>query len=580
MAGYRYNYSALMNANPAVENNFLPLNQVADTNAFNNMVTGLLEQKGITAGSTQSNSIIDTIKAGAGDSQISAFQNIAGLTEEQTAVERGDIWGGSDDSMGRSWLEKIVSGGINTEEQGIGIEDLYTRGFGRGSDEEGFNYWTGELGKGMSLQKIAESFLGSEESDIRSSYHDYYQRDIDDEGLEYWMTVTPDEARSQEQLDQEGVDFSGHGDFNAGDLVRESLEARGDYEQYESTIRDLFSNELGQHSTDAQRNADVSLNTDGIVGADVFTAPDNTIVERMRQAAVAAAAANAQSSPPVPEGTDSASSPLVTAEGIGEAETFDPLAAARQEIDDKKTMQTAAQYMGDYGGGVEDVGATNISRILAEAEMGEVTTDPETNIQTWNVDEERINRDADSYLPVVDPDTGDTTNQWGLLKDNTQDYTEEDVVKAVTEGTGGPPGDGGGTDTVVADGTDTVVDDGTDTVVADGTDTVLGGENFESDVTIETTEDEEDDDTFEQVTTRFEEEATDAEQEANNIYHQDPVTGAVTSADMNIRDSAYVKSGGDARGVRLKRSKKFKSGESALGTKQFGRRLQIKSLNI
>ena len=295
--------------------------------------------------------------------------------------------------------------------------------------------------------------------------------------------------------------------------------------------------------------------------AEVFTAPDNTIVERMRQAAVAAAA-NATSTETVT--TEDGSTEEVSTATTGEAETFDPLAAARQEIDDKKTMQTAAQYMGDYGGGVEDVGATNISRILAEAEMGEVTTDPETNIQTWNVDEERINRDADSYLPVVDPDTGDTTNQWGLLKDNTQDYTEEDVVKAVTEGTGGPPGDGGGTDTVVADGTDTVI----------------GGDDFESDVTIEPTEDEEDDDTFEQVTTRFEEEATDAEQEANNIYHQDPVTGAVTSADMNIRDSAYVKSGGDARGVRLKRSKKFKSGESALGTKQFGRRLQIKSLNI
>ena len=35
-----------------------------------------------------------------------------------------------------------------------------------------------------------------------------------------------------------------------------------------------------------------------------------------------------------------------------------------------------------------------------------------------------------------------------------------------------------------------------------------------------------------------------------------------------------------AKGVRLKRSKKFRSGQAALGTKQLGRQLQIKSLNI
>ena len=51
-------------------------------------------------------------------------------------------------------------------------------------------------------------------------------------------------------------------------------------------------------------------------------------------------------------------------------------------------------------------------------------------------------------------------------------------------------------------------------------------------------------------------------------------------ADMSIRNSAYMKAGGSAKGVRLKRSKKFKSGESSLGTKQLGRQLQIKSLNI
>ena len=49
---------------------------------------------------------------------------------------------------------------------------------------------------------------------------------------------------------------------------------------------------------------------------------------------------------------------------------------------------------------------------------------------------------------------------------------------------------------------------------------------------------------------------------------------------MMIRNTGQMGVGGSAEGVRLKRSKKFKAGESALGTKQLGRQLQIKSLNI
>ena len=50
--------------------------------------------------------------------------------------------------------------------------------------------------------------------------------------------------------------------------------------------------------------------------------------------------------------------------------------------------------------------------------------------------------------------------------------------------------------------------------------------------------------------------------------------------DMMIRNAATANVGGSAEGVRLKRSKKFKSGQTALGTKQLGRQLQLTSLNI
>ena len=50
--------------------------------------------------------------------------------------------------------------------------------------------------------------------------------------------------------------------------------------------------------------------------------------------------------------------------------------------------------------------------------------------------------------------------------------------------------------------------------------------------------------------------------------------------DMFIRNSQMMTTGESAKGVRLRRSKKFKTGEAALGTKQLGRELQIKSLNV
>ena len=50
--------------------------------------------------------------------------------------------------------------------------------------------------------------------------------------------------------------------------------------------------------------------------------------------------------------------------------------------------------------------------------------------------------------------------------------------------------------------------------------------------------------------------------------------------DMMIRNTGAMTVGGSAEGVRLKRSKKFKSGQTALGTKQLGRQLQLTSLNI
>ena len=96
---YNYNYSALVNADPAV-NNFKPLSDVQNTADYNNMATALLEAKGLTAGTAAANAFLASANAAAGDSQVAGFQNLAGLTEEETAEARGDKWGGSDDTLG------------------------------------------------------------------------------------------------------------------------------------------------------------------------------------------------------------------------------------------------------------------------------------------------------------------------------------------------------------------------------------------------------------------------------------------------------------------------------------------------
>ena len=157
-------------------------------------------------------------------------------------------------------------------------------------------HWTADLARGVSIQDIAKGFLASEESDIRTAYHEEYSRDIDDEGLEYWMTHTGTEEGSAADLTDDTVDFTDHDAFNAAELLRSSLTARdNEYEQVETGIRDLLSNELGLHSTDAQRDSDFSLRgSDGISGTadDVFTSANNEMVERMRKDAAKIAEAN------------------------------------------------------------------------------------------------------------------------------------------------------------------------------------------------------------------------------------------------------------------------------------------------
>ena len=398
--------------------------------------------------------------------------------------------------MGKSWLEKIVAGDLDTSD--ISIEDLYQTGFGRASDQEGLDYWTES---GESIQDIAKSFVASEEASYRTGYHENYGRDADESGLAYWMSEGAVKDGTLSDIQKVDADGDGTADWkqtdSSGDFNR-ILTATGDDEQKETSVRNRLSSELGLHSTDAQRAADTSL-------AGVFTDASEADVFRMMKSSDLGA----------------------------------------QEVADKVKMQTAAKSMGDYGGGVDDVGATNIHRMLANQEMGSVDSEGK-----WKSDAGTLAKTSADYLPSVkhtydeDGNITSTTesNVWSLLKAGTQDYNKDDVDEVIDDITD---------DDEVID--DEVVDDGI--VVT----------NKDVNYTPELTSDVKDTSSYGASKDAFDNAAAGID---------------APLQDMMIRNTGEMGVGGSAEGVRLKRSKKFKAGESALGTKQLGRQLQLKSLNI
>ena len=122
----------------ATTGNFVELKDIADAEesdarrvAFENQVTAIMEQKGLLASQAQQY----VANAYAQGTTLDALKH----TSVQTglAEERGDVWGSSDDSSGKSFLatQENVTGGSAAM-----IANLYTEGFGREPDTEGLNY--------------------------------------------------------------------------------------------------------------------------------------------------------------------------------------------------------------------------------------------------------------------------------------------------------------------------------------------------------------------------------------------------------------------------------------------------------
>ena len=215
----------------ATTGNFVELDDIASADpndprvvAFENQITAIMEQKGLLA--SQAQQYISN--AYAQGTTLDALKH----TSVQTglAEERGDVWGASDDSSGKSFLatQENVTGGTAAM-----ISNLYTEGFGREADAEGLAYWTQELESGnMSYADIAKSFGVSEEAQIRDVYHQEYGRDADDAGLQYWMSTGG------------GIEAA------KGTLQADTT--------LETQLRDEYATTLGQFSNEGDRQANIA----------------------------------------------------------------------------------------------------------------------------------------------------------------------------------------------------------------------------------------------------------------------------------------------------------------------------------
>ena len=214
----------------ATTGNFVELDDIAaaDPNdprkvAFENQITAIMEQKGLLA----TDAAQYVANAYAQGTTLDALKH----TSKQTglAEERGDVWGASDDTKGKSFLatQENVTGGSAAM-----IANLYTEGFGREPDTDGLNYWTDKLESGsMSYADIAKSFGVSEEAQIRDVYHQEYGRDADDAGLMYWMAHDDGGAAAQATIQDSGT--------------------------LETQLRQEYADKLGQFSKESDRQANI-----------------------------------------------------------------------------------------------------------------------------------------------------------------------------------------------------------------------------------------------------------------------------------------------------------------------------------
>ena len=124
---------------------------------------------------------------------------VSAATSGEVELDDGSSW--------RYITENYLAGFEPEGDPSIEINRLYKGILGRAPEPEGLAYWTNEMNKGLTLNKIAEYFIsspeyklttGEPETFVTALYNNVLKRDPDAQGFKYWMDIWSADANSFE----------------------------------------------------------------------------------------------------------------------------------------------------------------------------------------------------------------------------------------------------------------------------------------------------------------------------------------------------------------------------------------------
>jgi len=426
-------------------------------------VIGMFNMMGLTKEQAVSTPEFQSImnQAAQGDTK-GAYQTAAVTVPKGLAVMTNNTWGasveeGGQENLGKSFLEGVVSGDYDKEiaqlykpapgqqfarvgmtlagegaaqrwqrDQTYAVTKLYESGLGN-IDPEGVKYWTDQIHNGnLTLKEVAKHMLDSEQAGLQDQFHEQYNRNVGQEGLDYFLKTHEGDAANQFEhiVTYRGEDQDGDGIITPEERLTSQYQVSA-----ETLVRDDLQNIRGQVSNQANQDA-MFAETGGL-----YTAPNNEQVQALAQGI------RDSRNPSLVD----AGGARVAGSGVQDA-SFDQSLAVNTQIGYDGMAATAISQ-----GDVDDFGpgATNMGRFATNEEIADLV-----NTHGGDMDRNKINEFGQTVFDTVkdtpwdaltdenDKDSDDftpPTNQFGnqLVDDdnkssgNPAPMTKEEVTSLV-----------------------------------------------------------------------------------------------------------------------------------------------------
>ena len=423
-------------------------------------VVGLFQRKGLTKEQAMSTPEFQAImnQAAQGDTK-GAFQAAALSVPKGLAVMTNNTWGagveeGGQANLGKSFLEGVVNGDYDDDiaqihkpaegqllaraglvlangrwrkDQTYAVTKLYESGLGN-IDPEGIKHWVDEIhNENMTLKEVAQAMLDSPQAALQDKYHAHFNRNIGQEGLDYFLDTHKEDPSGQFEhiVTYRGEDQDGDGIITPEERLTSQYQVTA-----ETLVRDDFQNIMGQVSNQANQDA-MFADTGGL-----YTAPNNARVQELAQRI-----------------RDSRDPSLVDAGGQrlnwdAETETGTPDASFDQSL----AVNTQIGYEGMAAtaisqGDVDDFGPegtpTNMGRFATTEEIADLVT-----THGGDLEREKINDFGQTVFNNVRDKTWDTLTDENVKEPD--DFTPpsnpfgNQIAPPPDDGTGGGTGSGTG----------------------------------------------------------------------------------------------------------------------------------------